>query len=89
MSHLRVAYSFIGVASGYSYKVIMKLLETYKPKYGTWLSMDHPTKKDKELNYWIDRCSSKGKFNVYTKGSGGDYRLQRYLKEDYETTKTT
>ena len=64
----------------------MKLLETYKPKHGTWLSMDHPTKKDRELNYWIDGCSSKGKFNVYTKGSVGDYRLQRYRKGDYETT---
>ena len=65
----------------------MKLLEMYKPKYGTWLSMNHPTKKDKELNYWVDRCSSKGKLNVCTKGSVV-YRLQRYLKEDYETTKT-
>ena len=82
MSHLRVAHSFIGVASGYSYEVIMKLLETYKPKHGTWLSMDHPTNKDKELTYWIECKYKRPTLSVYPKDFNGPYKLTRIRKEN-------
>lgn len=82
MSHLRVAYLFIGVASGYSYEVIMKLLEMYKPKYGTWLYMDHPSKKDKELNYWSDWGYAVTTLSVHTKNSYKHCTSTRIRKEN-------
>ena len=82
MSHLRVAYSFIGVASGYSYEVIMKLLEIYKPAYGTWVSIDHPSNKDKELNYWV-KCGYKlPTLCVCAKTFNDPYNLTRIRKEN-------
>ena len=82
MSHLRVAYSFIGVASGYSYEVIMKLLEIYKPAHGTWVSIDHPSNKNKELNYWV-KCGYKlPTLSVCPKDFNGPYKLTRIRKEN-------
>lgn len=82
MSHLRVAYSFIGVASGYSYEVIMKLLEIYKPEWGTWLSIDHPSNKDKELNYWTKRLYRLPTLDVCPKDFNGIYKLTRVRKKN-------
>lgn len=82
MSHLRVAYSFIGVASGYSYEVIMKLLEIHKPAHGTWVSIEHPIHKDKEVNYWTKCIYKLPTLDVYPKDFNDPYKLTRIRKEN-------
>ena len=60
----------------------MKLLEMYKPAYGTWVSIDHPSNKDKELTYWIECKYKLPTLDVYPKDSNVPYKLTRVRKEN-------
>lgn len=60
----------------------MKLLEIHKPAHGTWVSIEHPIHKDKEVNYWTKCIYKLPTLDVYPKDFNGPYKLTRILKEN-------